>query len=71
MLLLKSMNISRENYEKAIGLLDEIILKSELDDLEFKKDAIARHKASEAEGESWMVFHTKILKDFLSTNVHD
>jgi hypothetical protein len=65
------MKISRENYEKAISLLDEIILKSKQDDLEFKKDAIARHKASESVGESWMVFHTKVLKDFLSTNVHD
>ena len=64
------MNISSENYNKAMDLLDQIIKKAHKEDLIFKAEAMAKNKASQTVGESWLMFHTKALKEFLSKNVH-
>ncbi len=64
------MNISKEDYAKAIGLLDQIIEKAEQEDARLKLEALVANKASHTVGESWILFHTKTLRSFLSQNVH-
>ena len=64
------MNISKEDYAKAIKLLDQIIEKAEQEDARFMLETLAANKASHTAGESWIVFHAKTLRSFLSQNVH-
>ena len=52
--------------KKSFKLLNQIIEKAELEDLEHKKNMIKNHKSSQAVGESWMLFHLKKLKDLLA-----
>ena len=57
---------------RVINLLDQIIEKAKEEDLEHKKRAISSHRASQAIGESWTVFHLKSLKELLlKENSHD
>ena len=54
-----------KNKQKVIDFLDQIIDHAEQEDKLHKLQAIQRHKASEAIGESWMVFHLKALKQLI------
>ena len=47
--------------KESLELLDQIIEAAEVEDLEFKK-ANMKKKASLTIGESWMIFHLKLLK---------
>ena len=53
------------NKKKALELLGQIIEKAEQEDLIHKARAINSNKASQAVGESWMVFHLKALKELI------
>ena len=57
-----------KNKEKVLNFLDQIIEKAEADDYEYKAAALAANKASQAIGESWMVFHLKALKELIKEN---
>ena len=50
---------------KALDLLSQIIEKAKKEDESQKAFAIRHGKASNAVGESWMVFHLKALKTIL------
>ena len=47
------------------NLLDQIIEKAELDDLEHKKRSLAEGQGEKAIGEGWMPFHLKRLKELM------
>ena len=51
--------------KKSLDLLDQIILEAKRIDLNNKREAIARHKASESIGESWLVHHLSSLKELI------
>lgn len=53
------------NEKKTLELLGQIIEKAEQEDLLHKARAINSNKASQAAGESWMVFHLKALKELI------
>jgi hypothetical protein len=50
---------------ESLRLLDQIIEKVELEDLEYKQKMIKEHKASKSIGESWTLFHLKQLKSLM------
>ena len=50
---------------KSIKLLDQIIEKANIEDAEHKKLMLRKHRASLAVGESWMIFHLKLLKELI------
>jgi hypothetical protein len=50
--------------KRSIKLLDQIIEAAELTDLKHKQNNI-KNKASRTVGESWMVYHLKLLKESL------
>lgn len=52
--------------EKAIQLIDDIILLEKKKDAQFKSLAMLANKASLAQGESSTIFHLKQLKEMLS-----
>ena len=54
------------DQEKAIILLNQLIEKAEEEDKRRKIHAINSHKAQQAVGEGWMLFHLKKLKDLLA-----
>ena len=56
--------------KKSFKLLNQIIEKAELEDLEHKKNMIKNHKSSQAVGESWMLFQLKILKQTLEKELN-
>ena len=49
-----------------LELLDQIIEKAQIDDSKQKQDAIDRGEGEKAVGESWMVYHLKLLKQLMS-----
>tara|TARA_R100000005_G_C4911369_1_gene148888 strand:- start:485 stop:661 length:177 start_codon:yes stop_codon:yes gene_type:complete len=51
--------------KKSLDLLEQIIERAHYDDLLHKKKSIENHEASKAVGESWMLFHLKLLKELL------
>tara|TARA_R100000808_G_C2146685_1_gene154621 strand:- start:1754 stop:1963 length:210 start_codon:yes stop_codon:yes gene_type:complete len=51
--------------KKSLDLLDQIILEAKRIDLNNKREAIARHKASQSIGESWLVNHLTSLKELI------
>ena len=51
--------------EEAEQLLDQILVQAQLADDKHKKKMMKEGKASEAAGESWMVFHLKLLKEII------
>ena len=51
--------------DKSLKLLEQIIQRAELDDLEYKKLMIQRHEASKSIGKGWMVFHLNKLKELI------
>jgi hypothetical protein len=53
------------NIPKAIRLLDQLIEQAKEDDEIQKAHAIKAGKGAHAIGESWMVFHLKVLKELL------
>ena len=50
---------------KSLQLLDQIIEKAKLDDIEHKKNMIRNHKGSSSVGDSWMVFYLTQLKTLI------
>ncbi|MAH50816.1 hypothetical protein CMI37_33670 [Candidatus Pacearchaeota archaeon] len=58
--------MTRVDRKKAINLLDQIIEKAKLEDLEHKRRVLAAHKASKSVGESWMIHHLNILRRLLN-----
>ena len=57
-----------DDKKEYLALLDQIIERAEYDDTELKKDMIDKNKGSEATGESWMVFHLKLLRKLMSSD---
>ena len=53
------------NEKKTLELVGQIIEKAEQEDLAYKARVINSNKASQAVGESWMVFHLKALKELI------
>jgi len=51
--------------KRAIELLDQLIEEANRQDLKFKQDCISRGESSNAQGESFMVFHLKALKELI------
>jgi hypothetical protein len=49
----------------AIELLDQIIEEANGQDIKFKQQCISQGKSSDAQGESFMVFHLKALKNLV------
>ena len=49
-----------------LEILDQIIEKAQIDDSKQKQDAIDRGEGEKAVGESWMVYHLKLLKQLMS-----
>jgi len=58
----EELNKTKENCK---SLLNDIILTAQDQDEAHKVAAIKVGKGSQAIGESWMVFHLKVLKDNL------
>ena len=57
----------KEKLKKDCGsLLDDIITRAHEEDEAHKVAAIRAGKGSQAVGESWMVFHLKVLKEHLN-----
>ena len=54
----------------SLKLLNQIIEKAEIEDLEYKRKMIEKHKASKSIGESWMLFHLKQLKELVEREHH-
>ncbi len=54
-----------KNKEKVLNFLDQIIERAEAEDYRHKAAALSANRASQAIGESWMVFHLKALKDLI------
>lgn len=50
---------------KSIQLLDQIIAQAKLDDETQRLEVIKRNKSLQAIGESWVVFHLKVLRELL------
>jgi hypothetical protein len=48
----------------SLRLLDDIIEAAEAQDLKFREENL-KNKASLTVGESWMVFHLKLLKELM------
>ena len=57
---------NRKTQILAKDLLNQIIEQAEYEDWEGKKTALKQGKGEEAVGESWMVYHLKILKNLLN-----
>tara|TARA_Y100000310_G_C20442960_1_gene696980 strand:+ start:34 stop:210 length:177 start_codon:yes stop_codon:yes gene_type:complete len=57
-----------KNKEEALKLLDQIMEGAKLLDEENKKLAIANGKSARTLGESWLVFHLKVLRDLIEEN---
>ena len=55
--------------KESLKLLDQIIEKVELEDLEYKQKMIKEHKASKSIGESWTLFHLKQLKNLIKEEI--
>tara|TARA_Y100000593_G_scaffold78394_1_gene145575 strand:- start:78 stop:287 length:210 start_codon:yes stop_codon:yes gene_type:complete len=51
--------------KESLKMLNQIIERAKIDDLLYKKQMIENHEASKAVGESWMIFHLKILKGLI------
>ena len=49
----------------SLDLLDQIILEAKRIDLNNRREAIARHKASKSIGESWLVCHLSSLRELI------
>tara|TARA_B100000287_G_C20160021_1_gene593789 strand:+ start:352 stop:525 length:174 start_codon:yes stop_codon:yes gene_type:complete len=49
-----------------LELLDQIIEKAQIDDLKQKQSAIDKGQGEKAVGESWMVYHLKLLRGLMS-----
>lgn len=56
--------------DKVINLLDQIIERAVEDDARHKSAALAANKASQSIGESWMLFHLKVLKELISNETN-
>ena len=54
-----------ENKEKTLNLLDQIIEVAVKEDKQQQALALKANKASQTIGESWMVFHLKVLKELI------
>ena len=54
----------------SLKLLNQIIEKAEIEDLEYKREMLEKHKASKSIGESWMLFHLKQLKELVEKEHH-
>ena len=54
-----------QNKEKVLDFLNQIIERAEGEDYKHKAAALAANRASQAIGESWMVFHLKALKGLI------
>ena len=63
--VIETTEVSEETMKTSLSLLDQIIEKAEQENAAHKAAAIKNNKASQAVGESWMVFHLKALKDLL------
>ena len=63
--VIETTGVPKETIETALNLLDQLIQKAEEEDATHKAAAIKNNKASQAVGESWMVFHLKALKELL------
>ena len=50
---------------KDLELLDQIIEKAQIDDLKQKRSAIDEGRGEKAVGESWMVYHLKLLRELM------
>lgn len=55
----------KEKIEKAIGLIDEMLLVVKEKDEEHKKQAVRAGQGERAVGESWEVFYLNMLSEIL------
>ena len=53
--------------DKILNLLDQIIERVEQEDSAHKNKMLSINKASQAIGESWMLFHLKALKELVKS----
>lgn len=51
--------------ELARNLLEQLIVRAQKEDSVFKARMIAEHRGQEAMGESWMLFHLKVLRELM------
>jgi hypothetical protein len=51
--------------ERQIYLLDQIIEEVERQDVAWKRQMMANHKANRTIGESWTLFHLKSLRELI------
>jgi len=56
-----------EKEKKILNLINQLLEQAKEDDLLHQRAAIAAHKASGAVGESWFVFHLKVLKELVES----
>ncbi len=54
--------LMKSKKENITQLLDQIIERAELEDLNYKKAMLYANKGSQAQGDSFIVHHLKILK---------
>ena len=54
-----------KNREQALSLLEDLIEVSKNTDELHKKQSIKDGKAARAVGESWMLFHLRVLRDLI------
>jgi hypothetical protein len=63
--LLNDPSIKHADKKNILNLLNQIIEKAKTEDEEHKKRALSAHRGSQATGESWMVFHLKVLRELI------
>lgn len=56
------------NKQAAIELLEQILEKAEKEDEKNRREAIKNNKLHLAVGDSWMVFHLKVLRGLISSD---
>ncbi len=58
--------MTTNQLQQANKLLNELIHEAARQDAEFKLAKLKEHKANDAVGESWFLFHLKQLRDLLA-----
>ena len=57
----------KSDFEKAMNLLDQVITKSSLDD----KIEARRNMMLPRDGDGWITYHLKLVKELLEENAED
>ena len=54
--------------EKYLSLIDQIIAEAEKDDLRLKDYWLLKNKGSRTEGDGFVLFHLRVLKDMIEND---